>query len=501
MKLKTEELSKYVKLPKGQFRLEPPLKKIYEEDSKILVIMKGSQAHITTFAFITELIYARYYPSPVTIIHAFPTNEMAKEQAERLAQLISINSTWLGRASGSKLYKRIVNYKTHLHSSIIISGVSTERDVIATDADFIVTDEFDRAINPQLTAELESRTLASSLAKKMIISVPYAGQGAGISQRFRESTQNYWFVKCRSCHKEVPLMDKFWETDEYPPYFRCPECHKPLDPNDPEAVEVRRKGKYKPLNPKSLIVGYHISRLLYPSTKLIQLVQEYPTASEDFWYTWIGGFPSKIDLPINTHAEIVPSPNLANFPIYIGLDVGLDFYIVAVGVYADKFIIDKVYKIKDTELKEELAQLISKYQVVGIMCDQAPEHHRSLNILSSFNVPFAFIKYGQYYFVGGEWFTCQKDTYLVEKWEIIRRFLIEMKERKIAFTTQSMQAVKQAEALRPMKIQSGFTWQEPSKNDELHSAIYCWFASKIFQPSEIESSSSAFQISTIEIAF
>ena len=478
-----EVLKRQIKLPKGIFSLPPPLLELYSDNSLNLVVMKGSQAFVTTFAFLNELLYARYFPYPLTIIHAFPTTELAKQQTERLDQLIKING-WVGGARGSKLLKKIINKPTGLNSIIIINGVSTDRAVISTDADFIITDEFDRAIDPELVREFESRTLASRLAKKMIISVPYAGQGYGINLRFLESTQNYWFVKCRSCHKEVPLADIFWEINSDPPFYFCPECKKPLDPDDPEAVEVRRTGRYKPLNPGAKVQGYHISRLLYPEVKLSELVLQYPDADDLFWYTWIGGFPSSVETVVvkEVPLEFGEFEGLA----FLGIDVSISDYIVAVGLKTDKgFVIREVRHIPVNKAEEGFYDLIENYNVQGIVCDSYPEHSRSATLLQMLDVPFYFVKYGQFQIP--DWLSLRGDTYLVQKWEALRRFILAVKDKDIRFHKDAKLAAEEVAGLRPAKLRQVYTWKETGRCDELHAAVYAWLGLSVFSTAELAS--------------
>jgi len=495
MDFEPHKLKKKIKLPKGEFVLAPPLLALYSNDSNYMVIMKGAQGGITTFAFISEILYARFYKFPLTIIHAFPTIELSKMQTERFDQLLRLNSHWIGEAKGSKHIKKIKNKPTSLNSIIIVTGVSTEKSgsVIATDADFIVTDEFDRAVDPDLVKEFEARTLASELGKKLLISVPYAGQGYGISVRFLESTRNYWHVKCKSCGKEVPLMDKFWEIDEEPPYFVCPECGDPLDPDDPEAVEVRASGFYKPLNPSAKVEGYHISRLLYPHEKLARLTKEYPDASESFWYTWIGGFPSEEETIIAPRIELTQGE--FNGPAYLGIDVAFSNYVIAIAVDSDQgFVIRDIVYASPTEAEQELVSILEKYPVQGIICDSAPERIRSQEILSLFDIPYNFVKYGS--FKSPDWLVFKRDVYLVEKWEALRRFILGVKTKEILFHVRASVAAEQVAELRPIKLNQVYTWKEAGRSDEMHASVYAWLAKEIFSN---ERASGVWESNEIEI--
>ena len=477
------KLASAFKLPKSNTLMPPPLKVLYADKSKNMVIIKGAQAFISTWAFLTELIYARFYEHPVTIIHSFPTIQLAGKQASRLRQIITLNKAILGEPKGTRLNIGITNLPSKLSSYIYFVGAHSFSETMSTDADILILDEWDRPANPEILREFSTRLLASDLGRQINLSVPYSGEGRGIHELWLESDQHIWTVKCRSCNREVQLYSDFWEWDETQSYFKCPECGKPLDPDDPDAKEVRSQGRFVPQNPKSHLRGYHISRLLYPFSKLQDIYTTvYRNNTDRYFNVHFAGLPDPLP------AQEVTSVNTSFYELQprngwiysLGIDVSNNSYFIVLAGFdpsQGKTVILYEKETPVSAFQREIAELIETWNIKNIIVDFAPERWRTKELLAGFRVNIAFIQYSN----KTQWFTRGKETILFSKSEALKQLTDNLREGKIELNRNIELARAQVMKISPhLDKNSQLVWDEPPANDFLHAMVYAWLATIIF---------------------
>ena len=160
-----------------------------------------------------------------------------------------INNVGLKSVAGTFLYFR---------------GMQNLNQIISIAADFAFLDERDQMIQSRIP--IVKKRLGNSTYKHLIeVSTP-TFPDYGISERFKESDGREWFIRCASCGRRQNLtMDQnlFPTKDEKGFYFGCSKCKKTIDHS--------MSGEWVPARPGRDLRGYHISKLMSPTSTAKEL--------------------------------------------------------------------------------------------------------------------------------------------------------------------------------------------------------------------------------------
>jgi len=206
-------------------------------------IQKAVQLGVSTWACARTIYFCL---QGYDVIYVLPSERKCQKFVyEKLSPLLaSLNLP--PQLPNSVFCRRIGDGLLHL------SGCSRDSQATAESCDILILDDY-TALDPNVRTTFRERLEASELGLVIMISRPAASdkQFDGHIQRGRCYT---WHVVCRSCDKVIALDPRCWEKILDVPHFKtfvCPECAKPLDPNDINAKETRRAGKFKALNPRA----------------------------------------------------------------------------------------------------------------------------------------------------------------------------------------------------------------------------------------------------------
>ena len=224
-------------------------------------------------------------------------------------------------------------------AALHLVGRTSIGDVLSISADIVVIDEKDRDQDLTVSTQIGSRTLESEFMNtkttKGIVretSTPEAS-GSGISLQYENSNQFEWELRCVKCGTWQTLtypdcIGNFYEKGEKPlagdrgeelePYWRCTNCHEPIDWNtlgkwkseDPDYYENCRWVSRKPENFNQLTgkgcVGYQVP-FASPQRSAAFFLEERDHPDHDLAYlnNHMLGFPyddvTKTLVPDNFH--------------------------------------------------------------------------------------------------------------------------------------------------------------------------------------------------------
>ncbi len=321
------------RLPKGKpFQFKPFMMALYAyplRERKFLAIQKASQLGISTYA-IARAIY-ECKSRRLDVMYVLSSWPVVKKFV-----LSKIDPTLA--AMGIQPQPDSVDTKGIFGSIIHFTGGQKVTQAISITADFLILDEFS-FLDPTTRDTFEDRLLASEEGMILQLSIP-SGTETGIESVVAGTKLFIWHVRCRSCGRLVPLDPREYERlitldDSGKVWiFRCLMCSNPLDPTDPNAMEVRRSGQYVALNPSAERDGFLISTLYDPerTAEWFKSVEQKRDASRFY--------PGVIGIPYITSFRIAFSDLVGlvlpenewqepkGAPVVCGIDYGKVFHLV-----------------------------------------------------------------------------------------------------------------------------------------------------------------------------
>jgi len=345
-----------------EFTRRPFLKKIYEDTSPQIIIMKAAQLGGTEYAISRMLHFCDQHN--VTCIYTFPTeSDVFQFVAGRLDPAIR-KSPYLTSKIG-RIDSRTV--KEFAESFIYFKGSWTKRHALSVPADMLVHDEVDSS-NPAILRQYKDRLTASPWKIRIQLSTPSVPR-FGIHALWLESTQNEWFLRCDHCvWAGLPTLD---DIDEKKRALRCPRCGSLLE---------RRHGFWVEGYPGREIVGYHLDQLTaacIPVADIIDKLKGPEAYSKRHFENSVRGLPSMEGVGAVNRAIILS--RCFNEPVtrsetgthrYMGVDTNDWIHIVVSEVFEGKRHIVFMMKTQDWE---DIRKQIHLHQVDIAVIDLRPE--------------------------------------------------------------------------------------------------------------------------------
>lgn len=331
------------------------------------VFMKCSQVGATT----VELIKAYYLGQVMSrrIIYSLPTDKLVEDlNTTKLEPIEKFNP---------KIVATVTNNKTSKSwgkGFILLRGtMGTSQDVMVS-ADYIIADEVNHS-DISVVKGLQSRLSASKIQAEWWFGHP-TFPGKGVDEKWRESDQREWHVKCRGCGDEQPL--DFWQNiDREREIYVCRSCNHEISDDD------RRAGRWiatvdevdgKP--PKWH--GYHISHMVAPWIPCWKVLESEKQSKEHFFSKVLGlpfiGGGGAVDPSLIRNAQIYPPPDdFRPLQKFIGVDVGGPLHVVIGnerGITSCEILADEPGKI-DSKW-EALDRLMAREQPNLLVIDNLP---------------------------------------------------------------------------------------------------------------------------------
>jgi len=264
---------------------------VMRDRSRHIVVMKGTQARMTTAFMLREihaLIHGRY---PQGSIYYFP-NEVAVTafSQTRFGPLIRDNAVIRKhlRATNNVSVKQVGRAFLSLkgcRATTSIQGKKDSQSVRSTPADSVVRDELD-LFDDTMAAMTNDRLLNSTLKLETDLGSPTIPD-IGIDYAFGRSDQKHWLTKCSHCGKQFCLATEFPESvmyrredahSRFDPYFGCIHCGKEVLPSEGDFVA---KFPDRSSGHDSGVSGYHISHFITPNCNLNIVMDEWEAAQLD----------------------------------------------------------------------------------------------------------------------------------------------------------------------------------------------------------------------------
>ena len=328
---------KEFRLPKGKpMRFPPHLMALYAyplRERRYLAIQKASQLGISTYAIARSIYECLHRKLDVMyVLSSWPI--VKKFVLSKVDPILA--------AMGITPSPNSIDTKGIRDSIIHFTGGQKVTQAISVTADFLILDEFS-FLDPTTRDTFEDRLLASEEGIILQLSIP-SGTEFGIEAVVASTKLFIWHVKCRSCDRIVPLDPRDYERiitlDDYGRtwIFRCIACNKPLDPNDPNATEVRKSGFYAAMQPEAERDGFLISSLYDASRTAEWFKQMEQKRDASRFYPGVIGVPYVVSVRINFQdliSLVLPQNEWQEpkgIPCVAGVDYGKLFHVVYIAL-------------------------------------------------------------------------------------------------------------------------------------------------------------------------
>lgn len=383
---------------------------LFQDPSQKMVLRKSAQVGISTTAVCRLLHFLAYHPAYA--MYTLPRRDDVTDFVNLYADPIIDNSSYLRRIKelvGEKQVdnSRIKQFRVNEHHSsfVIFMEASVEPRMIPVD--FMINDEIDKSDQDNIEI-FNARQADSQYKINYKFSTPSL-EGAGIDPYFRNSTQNYWHVKCPHCNHWNKLD---WETNFHEPslsmdaHLGCMRCHEKLTP------EMIVGGQWVSLGyqGEGVASGYQISNLLMPYSRPIEAIyKEYQeTKSMKNFHNLTLGMPYTSSTDSMTFGAFRDNCFISPYrreekrepggSYFVGIDQGNDLHVVVGRAYGSQLRIVAAYFIPYERKNgfKNAGELISRYDAISII-DGGPNTHPARSLQGEFPRGRVYLSgYGQY---------------------------------------------------------------------------------------------------------
>ncbi len=279
---------------------------IMGDRARHIVVMKGTQARITTLFMIRlihRLIYGIY---PQGGIYYFPKKEAVENFSKtRFGPLIADNpciKKHLKRTNSVNI-KQVGKAFLSLLGASATSSIEGKKDstsVRSTPADEVDRDELD-LFDEDMVGMTFDRLLNSEFKNEVDLGSPTIPD-FGIHKVFDQSDQKFRMIKCEACNGYTCIAEEFPESvkfkkegSRFNPYFACIKCSKEIRPLNGEYI-AKFPDRYDTKYPKEGISGYHVSHFITPNCDLRIVMDKWDEVQMDtskmgLFYNRFLGFP------------------------------------------------------------------------------------------------------------------------------------------------------------------------------------------------------------------
>ena len=404
---------------KMSFKNRPFLLQMYMKINKRkygkMVVEKSVQCGLSELCLLNAHLEAN---SGMSVMIVYPKYELRDRVVSgRVKRLYNRNAFYIGKKKIARKLEGANRLSLSAFGEGIISfvGSNVESEFLEFPADSVYIDEKDRCdlINLRL---VPGRLTESRFKFQREISNPTV-DNFGIDQRYRESTQGKWYIKCECGHWFTPelfthlvteekaggyrVLDPDYEERNVSPHLICDKCKRKVDRlyrgswgNDFEDREWQ---------------GFRISQLFSPTVDLGELLWEKETGFFDSMDSALGKqvfFNTRMGLPYSAsdskvsegslllcerdHQFPLPSNKSNKRAVFIGVDVGnILNVIIRERAFEGK---EETYRLLDARALrsfEQLHDLLGEYPCHFCVIDALPEGHEVRKLKNKFNFVFS----------------------------------------------------------------------------------------------------------------
>lgn len=292
------------------------------------VAKKCSQVGWTTMMLLKAYFIAMFLARAV--IYSLPTDKLVQEiSTTKLEPIESNNPPIVPTDTNNKTSK---SWKKA--SYVLLRGTAGDAQDVAITADYIIADEVNHSDIDKVKG-LESRLQASDIKAQWWFGHP-TFPGAGVDEKWLESDQREWHVRCHVCGEEQPL--DYWanvDKDQRIYVCRVDTCRAHITDDD------RRNGRWIPTvteidgrPPKWH--GYHVSHLIAPWISAEEVIYAEEHQPKDYFFSKVLGEPNvNADYTVDTSLIMAaalekddPRHKLQSAQKFMGVDVGAKLHVV-----------------------------------------------------------------------------------------------------------------------------------------------------------------------------
>lgn len=361
------------------------LDKIIDDSHPDQTFEKSAQVGISTLVLMKAIYVAEHLDKKS--IYFFQDDSAVSDFSNDRCQPMIESSPYLSSvATGISN----VSLKQIKNGTLYFRGLFSKGKAKSVDADAIFLDELDEAKKDNIQFALD-RLLHSDLQWVHALSQP-SFPGEGIDERFNDSDQHYWLLKCPKCGKHnslesdfplnflpIPASRKKSFHESATHYRGCRYCQARLNMAAGEWV-ARHPGRMKR--------GYHLSYLytqVYPKTIpsiATKIMAEYEDSRRSqsklarftisvIGYPYAGG-NARITDQLLDECEGGYATEGGAIGAYMGVDQG-DVLTVAVGIISGGTI--KFVHFEETSVWGRLDYLMQQFGVTKCVIDAMPNKH------------------------------------------------------------------------------------------------------------------------------
>lgn len=234
---------------------------LYLEGSheKEIVVKKATQVGVSTY--LTRWVMYHADIGGLVALYVFPKLAQMLDFADARVKLAILGSDYLrGRVPPQHVQNK--GLRQIGLGMVYFRGSETKTALDSVDADVLALDEYD-TLTPENIPDAEKRISGSEVGLIRRVGVP-STPNWGIDKLYKESDQRHWLVKCTRCKQKWQQITFPDNVDFKKAIVVCRGCHKPLDV---------RKGQWVAKEPKCMIRGYHLPRLIVPHTNVKSIIK------------------------------------------------------------------------------------------------------------------------------------------------------------------------------------------------------------------------------------
>ncbi len=370
------------------------LDQILEDDHPDQTFEKSAQVGISTLVLMKAIYVAEHLGKKA--IYFFQDDAAVSDFSNDRCQPMIEASPYLSKVSSGVSN---VSLKQINAGSLYFRGLFSKGKAKSVDADAIFLDELDEAKKDNIQFAMD-RLLHSDLQWVHALSQP-SFPGEGIDERFVESDQHYWMLKCPKCGEYNSLEIDFPQNfipipeaqkknfHEHATHYRgCKKCQARLDMKAGEWV-----ARF-PSRPKR---GYHLSYLytqVYPKTIpsiATKIMAEYEDSRRSqsklarfqisvIGYPYAGGNVRITDELLN-ECEGDYGYETSAIGAFMGVDQG-DTLSISIGILSRDVI--KFIYFEETGVWGRLDYLMNQFGVSKCVIDALPNKHSAKTFASKF---------------------------------------------------------------------------------------------------------------------
>lgn len=309
------------------FEKRPWLKAIYNDLSRLQVLLKPPQIGATVMNTLKSLWVAKYKGKQ--IIYTLPTQGDVQDMVGgSFNRIIAQNPVLLSWVKD----KDSVEQKSVGDSMIFYRGTFTSKQAMMVPSGLNIHDEVD-ASDPQVITQYETRLQAQEDGgSRWYFSHPSLS-GHGVDVYWQQSDKKEWYIKCNECEKEQYLT---WpdNIDIERRCYVCRYCKHHLDDKcrvNGRWLDIDGNEWTGTVSPNYQFSGWHVSQLMLWNKTAGDIIDAYndPLKDQQYFWNYVLGLPY-----LSSDDRIDPSVVLRNCVdvindqedrTVIGVDTGDDY--------------------------------------------------------------------------------------------------------------------------------------------------------------------------------